>query len=123
MSANKLTPLEVLQKQKIRLQTKSEALADVLEENFDYLHHNIASLLGNSAADAAISKMPPLVQNLLGKRNTEEYEDFEPSQSTNKLAMLADGALSILPFFMKGPKGFVASFVMKNLKKMFFGKK
>lgn len=114
MSVNKLTPLKNLQRQKIRLQVKSDALVDVLEENFEYLQTNIGSLVVDSTMETITSKMPPFVQNLLGKG--------EASPSSLKAEGFVDKTLDILPFFMKGGKVIIVSFLLKKLKKLIFKK-
>jgi hypothetical protein len=120
MSSTKLTPLEVLQRQKIRLQTKSDALIDILEDNFDYLQHNMGALVGDSAVSAVVSKTPPFVQDLLGRG--DRYDNGEETSAFSRLALL-DGALDILPMFMKGPKGWIARFVLKQAKNLFSKRK
>jgi hypothetical protein len=115
MSSTKLTPLEVLQRQKLRLQVKSEALTDTLEENLNYLQHNIGALLGNSAVTAVVSKTPPFVQDLLGRG-----ERLSDGEQPGTLLSIAEAGLDFLPLFLKGPKGFVAKLVLRQLKKIFF---
>lgn len=120
MSSTKLTPLEVLQRQKTRLQVKSDALIDILEDNFDYLQHNMGALVGDSAVSAVVSKTPPFVQDLLGRG--DRYRDGEEVGAFSRLALL-DGVLDILPMFMKGPKGWIARFVLKQAKNLFSKRK
>jgi hypothetical protein len=117
MSSTKLTPLEILQRQKMRLQMKSDALIDILEDNFEYLQYNFGSLVGDSAVSAIVSKAPPVVQNLLGRGN--RYDD-DKLFSVNKLAWLAEGAMDFLPLFLKGPKGWIARFVLNQARKVLF---
>ncbi len=69
MSATNLTPLDVLQRRKIRLQVKSDALINVLEENFSYLQENVVPLITDTAVNTFISKMPPFIQNFLRRDN------------------------------------------------------
>jgi hypothetical protein len=116
MSSTKLTPLEVLQRQKARLQLKSEALIDILEDNFDYLQHNMGALVGDSAVTAVVSKTPPFVQDLLGRG--DRYDNGEEVGAFSRLALL-DGALDIIPMFLKGPKGWITRFALKQAKKFF----
>jgi hypothetical protein len=118
MSLTKLTPSEVLQRQKIRLQVKSDALIGSLEDNFDYLQKHIGSLVSDSALSAVVSKTPPVVQSLFGKRDRDRYPDSE-SGSFNAASLLAEGALTIIPLFMKGPKGWIARFLASQAKKLF----
>lgn len=119
MSSTKLTPLEVLQRQKIRLQMKSDALFDILEDNFDYLQHNMGALVGDSAISAVVSKTPPFVQDLLGRGDRQYGQE---TGAFSRQALL-DGALDILPMFMKGPKGWIARFLLKQAKNLFSKRK
>lgn len=114
MSSTNLTPIDILRRRKTRLQVKSDALTDILEENFVYLQNNAVSLLTERAVDAFIAKMPPFVQVLFRKESKEEE-----SSSPFKFMGLATGALDLLPLFLKGGKGIVASFLIRQLRKFF----
>jgi hypothetical protein len=122
MKSIKRTPLEVLQKQKVHLQNKSDVLTGALEDRFGYLQQNIASLLSESVVSAAISRMPPFVQNLAKKGDRNEAEESGSSGIPVYLASLAEGMLEFLPFFLKGKKGLIAGFLLKYVKKIFFKK-
>jgi hypothetical protein len=110
--------MEVLQRQKLRLQLKSEALTDTLEENLEYLQHNVGALLGDSAVSAVVAKTPPFIQDLLGRG-----EPREDGEQPNTLSLIAEAGLDFLPLFLKGPKGFVTKLILRQLKKVFFKNK
>ncbi|GHT74090.1 hypothetical protein AGMMS50262_06370 [Bacteroidia bacterium] len=102
MSTTKLTPLEILQRQKLRLQVKSEALADALEGNVEYVQQNFFPLLGDTATSAVMSKMPSFVQNFSGRNSWVE------------------GFLDIAPLFLKGKTGVAARVLAKLLRSTLF---
>ena len=113
MSSTKSTPLEVLQKQKARLHLKSDALIETLENDLDYVQHNMGTIISNSIVDAVLSRTPPLVQSLIGKGKKSEDGAF------NHLGIV-EGALDILPIFIKGPKGWLVRLALSQLKKWIF---
>jgi hypothetical protein len=116
MSPTKLTPLEVLQKQKLRLQHKSDVLTERLENDFDYFQNNIGTILSNTAMKAIVTKTPPVIQSLLGiNRNTE-------TDSCSRSGLIA-GALDVLPVFFKGPKQWIARFIIGQVKRWIFTRK
>ena len=65
MGSTKLTPLDVLQRQKQRLQMKSDDLTGSLEENYEYLQQNFFPLLGESAVSAVKSKLSPVILDVV----------------------------------------------------------
>ena len=113
MSLTKLTPLEVLQRQKARLRHKSDATVEVLENDLDYIQHNMGSIIGNTVVEAVVSKTPPLVQSLLGRNKNSE------SGRVDRLGLI-EGALDILPFFIKGSKGWLVRLVVNQARKWIF---
>lgn len=117
MSLTNLTPIDILKRRKIRLQVKSDALTDILEENFEYLQNNAVSLVSETAVDTLISKMPPFVQALFGKSSKDAICE---TGGSSKFAGIASGALEFLPLFMKGKKGLIATFIIRQLKKFLF---
>lgn len=125
MTKKKLSPLEALEKRKLYLQLKSDALVDVMDTNFQYVQDNLGSLIGQATTDAIISKLPPFVQNLLGKGEKKESET--PSLiSTDNLAKYdtyVESALDMLPMFFKGFKGVAITFLLKKAKDLIFKKK
>ncbi|MDR0428279.1 MAG: hypothetical protein LBH12_06710 [Dysgonamonadaceae bacterium] len=113
---NNLTPIDILKRRKTRLQVKADALTDILEENFMYLQDNAVSLLGESAVDVFISKMPPVVRSLLGKGHKISMSN---AFSAYRISDLASGLLDMVPLFLRGGKGIIASLLIKQLKKVF----
>lgn len=126
MSAAKLTPLEVLQKRKVELNVKSDALVDILEDNFEYLQDNFGHLLVGAAVNAATSKLPPFVQNLIKGKHHEDSDEYEidaysaDQNSHSKLEGVADMALNIAPMFAKGIKGLLLTLILRKVKDMVF---
>ncbi|MDR2805647.1 MAG: hypothetical protein LBB85_08425 [Dysgonamonadaceae bacterium] len=116
MKSVKLTPSEVLLRQKIRLQAKSDALIEGLENNLEYLQHNMGALIGQTVRDAVLSKTPPILQSLLNKEENSETSVF------NRWALI-EGVLDILPFFIKGSKGWIVRLVLDQVKKWIFKRK
>ncbi|MCL1938710.1 MAG: hypothetical protein FWF52_09985 [Candidatus Azobacteroides sp.] len=122
MNSDKLTPLEVLQRKKSHLQNQFDVLANVLEADVDYLRCNIGGLLGESAIFAVASKMPPFVQGLIMRGGQEKESSGEPEKFhiMPMLKFLMEGAVNIVPFFMKGKKGIITAFLLRQAKKAFF---
>ncbi|MDR1527450.1 MAG: hypothetical protein LBS46_07260 [Dysgonamonadaceae bacterium] len=113
MNATKLTPLEVLHRQKARLQTQSDALMEALEDHLEYLQHNMGTIIGNMAIDAVLSKTPPIVQTFFGRGEN-------PGTSACNGMALMEGALDIIPFFIKEPKRWLVRLVLEQVKKWIF---
>lgn len=117
----KITPLEALHKERLRLQLKSEALTAIIEEDIKYLQYNAPILIGKTVTDAILSKMPPLVQNLFKKKESKSLD----SPLSNRLSgyeHYADMALEFVPFLVKGSKGLIATVLLKKIKNLFFRK-
>jgi len=121
-NSDNLSPLEVLQRQKSHLQERSNALTGSLEEDFEYLRRNVVFLLGESAISAVASKMPPFAQGLLLKGRSAKKNSgvSEKSKITATLKLLTKGAFNILPFFLKGKRGFITAFLLKQVEKVIF---
>jgi len=121
MNSNNLSPLEVLQKRKNVLQEQYDSLADKLEEDVEYLRRNMVFLLGESALSVVASKMPPFAQGLFSGGSVKEISgESEKFKMKGLLKLLAEGAINITPFFLRGKKGFIASLLLRQLKKVFF---
>ena len=118
MSSKKLKPIEILQRRKIRLQVKADALTNILEENFVYLQDNTVSLVSESAVNILISKMPPFIQGLFGRKKSDLTSEiktrFNPELNISGLLV---NALDIIPFFIKGKKGLLATIIINLIKK------
>ncbi|GHS94414.1 hypothetical protein FACS1894207_2590 [Bacteroidia bacterium] len=112
-----LSPTEALQLRKKQLEVQSEALSDVLESKFDYLHKNFMPLLGSSVLDTVVSKMPPYAQNFIHK---QEGSNGKKIWVSSILSGLASGAVDIVPLLLKGKKGFLISFLLQQAKNLFF---
>jgi hypothetical protein len=120
MSLNQLTPTEALQLKKKRLEAQAEDLSNVLESKFDYLQKNLILLLGNSVLDTVISKMPPFAQDFIHK---QESNDGKKIWMSSIFSGLASGVMDIAPFLLKGKKGFLISFLLHQVKNLFFNRK
>ena len=117
MSSKKLKPIEILQRRKIRLQVKADALTNILEENFVYLQNNAVSLVGESTVNIFMSKMPPFIQGLFGRKRNSAYEAESQSESGLNINGLVVNALDVIPLFIKGKKSLLASLIINWLKK------
>ena len=111
MSSTKLTPLEVLQRQKASLRLKSDELTEILENDLNYIQRNLRTIVNNTVMEGVVSKTPPLVQSLLGRSKNPE------TGRSNRSSGLITGALDILPFFVKGSKGWMVRLVLNLAKK------
>jgi hypothetical protein len=116
MKPTKLTPLEVLQRHKARLRLQSDALAEALENDLNYIQRNLGTIIGNTVREAVVSRTPPLVRSLLDKGQN-------PESGISKYSALIEGIMDILPFFIKGSKGWLAHVVVDVMKKWVFGRK
>jgi hypothetical protein len=116
MSFKQLSPAESLQLRKKRLEDQAKSLSDVLESKFDYLQGNFITLLGGSIVDSVVSKMPPFARNFIRK---QENNNSGKSEILSILNGLAIGVMEIAPFFLKGKKGLVISFLLKQVKNLF----
>ena len=113
MSSTKLAPSEVLQRQKMRLRLQSAALTEKLENNVNYMQHNIGAIVSNSVVEAVISKSPPLVKSLLGRNKPSETCQFDRSG-------LIESLLDVLPVFIKGSKGWLVRLIAFQVKQWIF---
>ncbi len=116
MNSTNLSPLENLRRRKVRLSIKSDALVDALEDNFAYLQENIVPLVSKTAMEAVSSKMPPFVQHLIGRKKERE----ESFCTSSKFSGIAESAINLIPFFLKGGKGLILTFLLSQLKKRLF---
>lgn len=127
MKENKtLSALEKLQLKKIRLQAEADQYAGRLDKHVDYLQNNFGMLLTNTVLTAVMSKLPPVVRNLLplsGATAVPEQTRSEPQMEASILSVIADQALDILPLFFKGSKSMIIMMVLKQVKNLFFRKK
>ena len=125
MQPKKLTPLEILQKQKSELQAKSDELSGNVENRFKYIQQNFAPLLRQSVVDAAVAKLPPPVRNFAGnflkkeqKVQDEQVTDLQTEKSlgVGKLLLgVVSGAAEVAPVFVRGKKGMLVSLLLKQV--------
>ena len=125
MQPKKLTPLEILQKQKNELQAKSDELSCNIENRFRYIQQNFSPLLRQSVMDAAVAKLPPQVRNFAGnflkkkhKVQNEQVTDLQTVKSPGIGKVLLDvvsGAAEVAPVFLRGKKGMLISFLLKQV--------
>jgi len=119
MRLKKLTPLEILHKQKAELQMKSVELTGTIENNAKYLQRHFGVLFRDSLVDSAVSKMPPKLQSFTGhllkkEKKTGDTHDF----SLLKVAQgIAIGIAEMAPFFLKGKKGALISVLLRQVGK------
>jgi len=114
----KLTPLEILQKQRIDLQTKSDELACTIENRARYVQQHFIPLLRNSVVESAVSKMPPQLQSVAGSLFLKEGPSDTRDLSLRKVAQaIAVGISELAPFFLKGKKGAVISVLLRQVMK------
>ena len=116
MSSTKLTPSEVLQRQKARLRLQSDALTETLENDLNYIQQNMGAIISNSVVEAVVSKSPPLVKSLLGRGKNPKTGSFD------RLGLIGE-VLDILPVFIKGSKGWLAQLMLYQVKKWIFRRK
>jgi len=117
MRPKKLTPVEILQKQKAELQAKSNELGEAIENRVRFAQQNFVPLLRNSVVESAISKMPPQLQRFAGNLLLKEKNNnIQDSSSLHKVVQgIAIGIAEITPFFLKGKKGALISVLLKQV--------
>ena len=118
MKPKKLTPLEILHKQKIVLQTKSDALAGSIGNHAKYLRQNFVPLFRDSVVESAVSRMPPHLRSIAGNFILKEKKIGTrnlPVHRSKVVQGIAIGIAEIAPFFLKGKKGAFISFLLKQL--------
>jgi len=115
MKLKELTPLEILQKQKIALQIKSDELTVAIENHAQYLQQHLVPLLRDSLVESAVSKMPLQLQNIAGNLFQRERKDGISDSFLPKVIQgITLGIAEIAPFFIKGKKGMFLSILMKQ---------
>ena len=118
MNPKKLTPLEILQKQKIDLQVKSDELAEAIENHAKYLQQNFVPLFRDSVVESAVSKMPFPLRSLAGGFLQKEKKIKNRNLPLRRVAFgMLVGIAEIAPFFLKGKKGAFLSFLLKRIVK------
>jgi len=119
MRSKKLTPVEILQKQKVEVQAKSDELGKTIENRVRFVQQNFVSLLRNSVVESAISKMPPLLQGFAGSLLLKEKKtNIRDSSPLYKVVQgIAIGIAEIAPFFFKGKKGAIVAVLLRQIVK------
>ena len=119
MQQQKLTPLEILQKQKASLQAKSDELSATIESRVRFAQQNFVPLLRNSVMESAISKMPPQLQHFAGNFLLKEKKtNIRDSSPLHKVVQgIAIGIAEIAPFFLKGKKGALVAVLLRQVTK------
>ena len=119
MQSKKLTPLEILQKQKTDLQAKSNELSGTIENRVIYLQQNFAHLLRDSLIESTVSKLPTQLQNLAGSFiHKEQKTDTQVTQNStlSKFALgIVAGIAGIAPLFISGKKGKFLFVIVKQI--------
>jgi hypothetical protein len=116
MQSKKLTPLEILHKQKADLQKRSDDLTESIENHAKYLQENFVPLLRDSVVESAVSKLPAHLQNLAGSfLQREQQTDTQNSTALKVVLGIAAGIAGIIPFFLKGKRGAILSILLKQI--------
>lgn len=123
--SHKISQLERLQMQRIKLQSEANTHWSALDSHWDYLQDNLGSLVLASTINTAKSKLPPVIAGLipsLGEKNIEEKNDSrsKPSRLSASTEVLLDLALDAVPFLFKGRKSVIIALVLKKIKNLFF---
>lgn len=111
------TPMELLKSRKVLLEIKAERTTQSLLNTLEYGQNNVGSMLSTTVIQSVSPILPPFAQKLISG-NTKTKENS--STGTNTLGLVSDGVLELLPLIIKGSKGFIATFLLKKLKKMIF---
>jgi hypothetical protein len=118
MKKKKLTPMEILHKQKASLQAKSDELSGTIENRFNFLQQNWVPLLRNSLVESAIAKMPPQLQGIAGLfLHKEQKKEVQDSQKQKVVHGVITGIATIVPFFLKGKTGAILSIILQQITK------
>jgi len=118
MQPKKLTPLELLRKQKAGLQAKSDELSGAIENRARYVQQNLVPLLRNSIVESAVSKMSPQLRNFAGGFFLKEKQNNTHDSSLRKVTQgIIIGITELAPFFLKGKKGAIISVLLKQVVK------
>jgi len=118
MQSKKLTPLELLRKQKAGLQVKSDKLSVTIESRARYIQQNFVPLLRNSIVESAVLKMPPQLRSLVGGFFLKEKQNNTQDSSLRKITQgIIVGITELAPFFLKGKKGAIVSVLLRQVVK------
>jgi len=116
MQQKKLTPLQLLRKQKISLQAKSDELSGTIENRVRFVQQNFVPLLRNSVMESAVSKMPPQLRNIAGSFFLKEKRNDTQDSFLHKVAQgIITGIAELAPLFLRGKKGTIVSILLKQI--------
>lgn len=127
---NKPTALERLELRRSKYQCEADECISSLDNNFDYLQENMASLLLRFSAKAIQSALPPFVQSLFSTTDNgrQNYGDgniiIEDNDSDNGFFnKIKKQAIVILPIIIEEVKPILISMLMSKAKGMFSKRK
>ena len=116
MQPKKLTQLEILHRQKVDLQNRLDELTEKIENNAKYLQQNFVPLVRDSVIKSAVSKLPSQALSLTGSFIQKEKKTVIHDLFLRKIAQgIVIGTAEIAPFFLKGKKGAIVSFLLKQV--------
>jgi hypothetical protein len=96
MKTPKSTPLQILQKKKIRLQAQSQALLELLESDIDLVQHHFGAILAATITQTLAAKAPEPLRSLLNKNTS----------SSNPNPLLTT-VLNLVPLLLKTAKQYL----------------
>lgn len=111
--------MELLQKERVALEIRSELLINSLENTLEYSKENLGSILRVSVMEAVLPTLPSFVQRMIFPKETSTRSRENNQFTAGPVGFLAEGVLSILPFLLKGKKGIIVAFILKKLKDKF----
>lgn len=121
MKTNKETsPMDLLRLRKAHLDYRSEKITNSLLYKLEYGQENLSSILNLTLLEIVYPKLPVFLQKIIACKMEN------PDSNTNALKsglmdIISRGIFDLLPFFLKGNKGILISFLLRNLK-VFFNK-
>ncbi len=123
----KLSALEKLKIEKLRLKAEEQVYIQSLDDNFSYLQDNLAALLFDAGVTAVKKKASPYISRFIGGSDNRLLSGNQKEELQGKdsiLNLLLDQIINIAPFFMKGGfKSLLVSFLLKQAKNFLFKKK
>ncbi|GHS92058.1 hypothetical protein FACS1894174_06000 [Bacteroidia bacterium] len=122
----KISYIERLHIQKIRLKAEADAHLQALDNHWDYLQNNFGALILGSAFQAVRSKLPPVFSGLFSTPEEKHKDKKTAGNKSSNLAVTAgtllDMALDVVPLFFKGRKPVIIAYVLRELKNLLFKK-
>lgn len=119
MNNRKETPKELLKREKALLEKKSERLVVSIEDTLEYSRDNIGAIIGQTALESVIPMLPPFVQRILRGGECTSTKRYREEPTFLSFASLTGIVAELLPFFLKGKKGIILSYVLKKLRRFF----